>query len=270
MSNITSALYKIRYLDELSQKKTALHRLDPTVKLAVSLLFIVTVVSFEKYDFGGLLPMFLFPVGCIILGDLSYREIGKRVLLAMPFVLGIGMFNPILDRTMIEVVPGFVVASGWISFFSLLVKSVLTVSTAVILIASTGIENIAHSLRKWKVPKIIVVVLLLTYRYISVLIEEAASIWTAYSLRAPGEKGVRREVWGSLLGQLLMRTYDRGQKVYDAMIMRGFHGDFEIHRNRKIGVAEYVFLLGWTALFVLFRLFNVPVLIEIFLKGVLS
>jgi cobalt/nickel transport system permease protein len=270
MSNITSALYKIRYLDELSQKKTALNRLDPTVKLLVSLFFIVTVVSFGKYDFGGLLPMFVFPVGCIILGDLSYKEIGKRVLFAMPFVLGIGIFNPILDRTMITILPGFVVASGWISFFSLVVKSVLTVSTAVILIASTGIENIAHSLRKLKVPKIIVVVLLLTYRYISVLIEEAANIMTAYSLRAPGEKGIRKEVWGSLMGQLLMRTYDRGQKVYDAMIMRGFHGDFEIHKNKKIGAFDIVYFLGWIMVFVLFRLFNVPVLIEIFLKGVFS
>lgn len=270
MSNITGVLYKIRYLDELSQRNTVLNRLDPTVKLIVSLAFIITVVSYGKYDLGGLMPMFLYPLGCIILGDLSYGQIGKRVLMAMPFVLGIGIFNPILDRTMIEVLPGLVLAGGWISFLSLVVKSVLTVSTAVVLIAVTGIENIAHSLRMLKVPKIFVVVLLLTYRYISVLIEEAASIWTAYSLRAPGEKGIRKEVWGPLMGQLLIRTYDRGQKVYDAMIMRGFHGDFEIHRRRKIETGDLVFLFGWIAAFLLLRFFNVPVLIEIFIRGVLS
>lgn len=270
MSNITGAIYKIRYLDELSQRKTILNRIDPTVKLIVSLLFIITVVSFGKYDIGGLLPMFIYPIVCMSLGDLTLGMVGKRALFAMPFVLGIGIFNPLLDRALITIVPGFAIAGGWISFLSLAVKSILTVSTAIILIAVTGIEDIAHSLRKMRVPRIIVVVLLLTYRYISVLMEEAASIWTAYSLRAPGEKGIRKEVWGPLMGQLLMRTYDRGQKVYDAMILRGFHGDFEISKRRKVSTGDWVFLFVWAAVFVVFRLFNVPVMIEIFIRGVLS
>lgn len=268
MSNITGAIYNIRYLDELSQRDTPLNRVDPTIKLIVTFGFIITTVSFGKYELGGLLPMFIFPAACMSLGELSYKEIIKRMLIALPFIIGIGIFNPLLDTIPVAIMGEVRLSGGWISFFSLLLKGILTVSSAIILIATTGIEDIAHSLRKLKVPKIFVILILLTYRYISVLMEEAASIWTAYSLRAPGEKGIRMEIWGSLLGQLLLRTYDRGQRVYEAMVLRGFHGDFEMIHKRNINTKDIAFLTVWLAFFLIFRIYDVPVLIEIFLQGV--
>ena len=69
----------------------------------------------------------------------------------------------------------------------------------------------------------LVTTILLTYRYIVLLLQEANRISTAYALRAPGQKGIHFRAWGSLLGQLLLRSMDRAQLVYESMLLRGYH-----------------------------------------------
>ena len=68
--------------------------------------------------------------------------------------------------------------------------------------------------------------ILLIYRYIVLLLQEGIRIATAYALRAPGQKGIQFRAWGSLLGQLLLRSLDRAQLVYESMQLRGFAGAF--------------------------------------------
>ncbi|MBF7096394.1 cobalt ECF transporter T component CbiQ [Alkalibacter mobilis] len=263
MSNITGALYKIRYLDEFSRKKTLMHRLSPTIKLIVTLIYILLVVSFGKYQLGGVIAMSAYPLIMLSLAEMPAKELIKRVVVAMPFVMGVGIFNPVFDRDIMTYFLGIGISGGWISFLTLIVKGVLTVSSAIILVGTTGIENIAHSMRILKMPKIFVVLILLTYRYISVLMEEAASIWTAYKLRAPGQKGIRHDVWGPLLGQLLLRTYDRGIRVYDAMILRGFDGDFRMGTAFVTGIGSYLFLLIALAGFLIIRLSVITMILDL-------
>ena len=63
-------------------------------------------------------------------------------------------------------VAGIIINSGWITFLSLSIKILLTVVVSILLIATTGMENLACALRMIKVPKIFVMQILLTYRYI--------------------------------------------------------------------------------------------------------
>ena len=54
--------FNLGYLDMLSYKDTFIHRLDPRTKLCATVFFVVTVVSFPKYEVSGLLPFLFFPV----------------------------------------------------------------------------------------------------------------------------------------------------------------------------------------------------------------
>ena len=87
-------------------------------------------------------------------------------------------------------------------------------------------EQICYALRKIHVPQILVTVLLLIYRYLVLMMKEADRITQAYLLRAPGEKGIRKSAWGSVAGQMLLRSMDRAQRVYESMTLRGFRGEF--------------------------------------------
>lgn len=267
MSNIMNSIFDMRLLDDLARKGTVIHRIHPLIKLLTTVIYLTVVVSFGRYEIIGLLPLLFFPVLVITLAELPLLPILKRMLLAAPFVVGIGILNPVFDHQ-VFMVGGLTISRGWITFFSIFLKCLLTVSAALLLIATTGMDRLASALRMLKIPRLFVLQLLLTYRYISVLMEEVSRILMAYSMRSPQQKGIQSKVWGSLTGQLILRTFERAQRVYLAMCLRGFAGEYNMGKNRRITVRDLAYLVGWSLFFALVRIYNIPMLIGSLLTGV--
>jgi cobalt/nickel transport system permease protein len=190
----------------------------------------------------------------------------KRLLYIEPMIICVGLLNPLFDRGTTSIL-GQTMSSGWLIFISIVIKGSLAVTSALLLMATTGMDGIALSLRKLKVPKIFVLQLMLTYRYISVLLEEAARAIQAYSLRAFNPKSLKREVWGPMLGQILLRTVDRAQRVYDAMCLRGFIGEYHTGKNPSPGFADYLFVAGWGTFIAASRAVNLPLWLGNILAG---
>ncbi|MCX7014830.1 MAG: cobalt ECF transporter T component CbiQ [Candidatus Sumerlaeota bacterium] len=261
MSTIESALLDMGGLDILAAQNTPIHRRDPRAKVLTALAFIVTVVSFSKYDLSGLLPLFLYPVVLVALGNLPPRYLLGKLLLASPFALIIGVFNPLLDRTILLRIGPVGLSGGWISFVSILLRFLLTVSAALILISTTGFNAVCLALTRLKVPHVLTVQLMLLYRYIFVLAEEASRMVRAWSLRAVKSRRMSPKVFSSLVGQLLLRAVDRAQRIHMAMLSRGFDGEIRLIRPLRFGMADALFVLAWTAFFVLARACNLPQLL---------
>lgn len=269
MANITESLYSMRILDELSLKGTAIHRIHPLAKLLTTIAYLVVIASFDRYEISRLFPLFFYPVIILALSDMPFMPILKRLLIVEPLIIGIGILNPLFDQEVVSLA-GLAVSRGWITFFSIFFKCGLTVMAALILIATTGMDKIAYALRAIKVPRLFVFQLLLTYRYISVLMEEAGRIWNAYLLRAPGQKGVRLKAWGSLLGQMLLRTYDRALRVYEAMKLRGFKGEYCPGGVNKVTFLDMFYTVCWVTVFIACRLFDISALIGTAVTGVIK
>jgi cobalt/nickel transport system permease protein len=122
-------------------------------------------------------------------------------------------------------------------------------------------DKLAKALQKLHIPKIIIMQLLFTYRYIYVLLEEFANIWTAYSLRAPNQNGIHYKLWGPLLGQVLIRTYDRAERIYSAMKLRGYNIEFNNTENDKLLLKDYIYLIFWIVFLLVVKFYNIPVLL---------
>ncbi len=269
MATIINSLYNMRLLDDLAQKDTTIHRLHPLVKLITTVIYLTVVISFDRYEVLGLLPFIIYPILIFVLGDLPVKPILKRVLVIEPFIIGIGILNPLFDNHVV-VFGGLHFSRGWITFLSIFIKSSLTVTTSILLIATTGMERLSSALRMLRIPKIFVLQLLLTYRYISVLIEEVSRMTRAYSLRAPGERGISPNAWGSFAGQLILRTYERAQRVYQSMSLRGFTGEYNMGRTDRMNLRDFLYLTGWSIFFVLFKIYNIPLLIGYLFMGVIK
>ena len=269
MANIMNSLYNMRLLDDLARQETVIHKLHPLIKLLTTVSYLTVVVSFGRYDIGGLLPLLLYPVMVFTLAELPVKPIFLRILLVSPFIIGIGILNPFFDHQ-VYLLAGREISRGWLTFLSILLKSVLTVTAALLLIATTGMDRLAGSLRMLKIPRVFVLQLLLTYRYISVLMEEVARTLRAYSLRAPEQKGVHRSAWGSLAGQLILRTFDRAQRIYEAMCLRGFAGEYNTGGFKEIRVWDLAYLAGWVFFFATARIYNIPMLIGSLITGVIK
>jgi cobalt/nickel transport system permease protein len=269
MSSINNALYNLRQMDDLAAQNTPIHRIHPLAKIIVTMVFLVTVVSFSKYSISGLLGLVIYPFVIMSMAELPVKIMLKRLLVLEPFVLGIGLFSPFFDPNTL-VFGEFAISAGWVTLLSILIKGSLTISAGLLLIATTGIDRVAEGLRMLRVPRILVLQILLTYRYVLVLIEELSRMTRAYFLRAPAERGIRRNVWGSFAGQLLLRTYDRAQRIYVSMSLRGFQGEYHVGKKTPMKSRDYQYLVGWCLFFVLCRWIPLANLIAYGLKGVLG
>lgn len=258
MSKLFSAWLDLRTLDELAYGSTSLHRLHPVVKIVVTLFFAATVTSFNKYEIAGLLPLFFYPVILFAWGNIPWQPLIRRLLLAAPFALVIGLSNLIFDRTPHVLLGLLLLSGGWLAFFSLLLKFALTVLAALLLIATTPWPNLVSGLRRLGLPRPLVVQLFFLYRYLTVLLEEAGRITQAYELRSRPGAGLPYRAWGSLVGQLLLKTLERAQRIYAAMRCRGFNGELPFLHNQPFQRRDWLYLFLWCSFALLCRSYNLP------------
>ena len=255
MSKLSGAIREIRRMDELAARDTWLNRVHPLAKLLVTLACISVTVSFSKYNLVGLLVMAVYPASLFILNELSFPDALRRLRVVLPLVCMVGLFNPFFDREPAASFGSFTVTYGMISMVTLMMKGILAVLSSYLLVASTGIESLCYALRRLHVPAILVTQILLTCRYISLLLAETDRIVQAYSLRAPRQKGVHFKVWGSLAGQLLLRSMDRANEVYESMSLRGFTGEFYDHPKNAFQWKDAWYLILWLLLIAAARYF---------------
>lgn len=258
--------YNIGYLDRLSYQDTLVHRLDPRVKLVMTLLFLFTVISFSKYEVAALLPFFLFPAILLTIGEIPLGFILKKVAIVSPLAIFIGIFNPLLDAAQVKILPGLTLAAGWLSFASILLKFLLTVSTALLLIATTSFPTVCHALRRLGMPAIFVSQLLFLYRYIFVLGEEVMRIVRARDMRSYGRKGAGVKVFVRIIGVLLLRTIERAERIYFAMLARGFQGDMPTSKRYHIAKRDLAFALTVVAGLFIFRYYPVAEIVGRFFR----
>ncbi|BBA69804.1 cobalt ECF transporter T component CbiQ [Geobacter sulfurreducens] len=258
MAPIESALRELNRLDLLAGGNSAVHRLDPRAKVFVTFAFIVAVVSLGRYELAALVPFAVFPVALAASAGLPATVILRKLLLVLPFAVVVGLFNPLLDRQPLLALGPLVISGGWISFLSIIVRSLLTVGAAVVLVAVTGFSGICMALERFGVPRPFVVQLLFLYRYLFVLADEGGRMVRAWELRSFSGRGRGLKAYSALVGSLLLRTWDRAERIHMAMLSRGFNGQFHVRREGRIGRAELIFTAGWCALFVLLRLVNIP------------
>jgi cobalt/nickel transport system permease protein len=256
-----AGLFDLGRLDRLATQESPIHSLDPRAKLVTTLVFLVCVVSFGKYEVSALLPFFVFPVVLATLGGLPLGYLARRVLTVAPFAFFVGIFNPFLDRQPLFFQGPNAVSGGWVSFASILVRFTLTVGAAFTLIATTSFHGVCLALARLGTPRVMANQLLFLYRYLFVLGDEAVRLVRARALRSFGGRGMGMRIYGHILGHLLLRSLARAQRVHLAMCCRGFDGEIHLSRRLKLGRREAAFTLGWSAVFVALRLYNVPQLV---------
>ncbi len=261
MSSVESGVYQLGWLDEFSRHDSPVHRIDPRAKVVTTFVFLVCVVSFGKYDVLGLLPFVLFPLVLATDSGMPAVELWRRLMVAAPFALVVGIFNPLLDREVIAHVGAIPITGGMVSYLSIIMRFLLTTSTALLLIATTSMPDVCAAIDRLGVPNVLATQLLFLYRYIFVLAEEVLRLARARSLRAFGRRGLGMRVYGNILGHLLLRTIARSQRVFSAMQCRGFNGQIRTRRKLGMHTRDWAFVFGWSAVFVFFRLVDVTLLL---------
>lgn len=262
MAGIGSKVHEIYALEQLSGGKSAVHRRHPLVKLMTTLVYIVLVVSFGRTEFARLIPFIFYPVVLMALSETPWGIVLKRVALTLPFVIVAGISNIIFDRSAAFVVGGLAVSYGTVSFFAILFRTFLCVTAVLILVAVTPFSQLTAQLRRLHVPDIFVTLFEMIYRYIGALLDEASTMYTAYMLRSTEHRGLRMKDMGSFVGQLLIRSYDRAERVYAAMKCRGYGDRTAYKKKRPLEKWDYVYLATACLPFILLRFVDLAALFQ--------
>ncbi len=248
-------------MEQLAKRDQWVNRLHPLVKFVLTVFYIGITVSFPKYDVLGTAGMCVYPAAVCILAEAPLGDCLKRLRPVLLLVCLVGICNPFLDRTAV-VVGGIKLSTGVFSFLTLALKGIFSVLAAYLFIATTTVEQIGNALLALHLPQTAVTQFLLTWRYLTLLLEETGRITAAYALRAPRQKGIHFKVWGSLAGQLLLRSMDRADRVYDSMLLRGYPKNGAPHKKRVLPRwQDWLWLGFWAGILLLFRCYPIILLI---------
>jgi cobalt/nickel transport system permease protein len=251
--------------DRYHSGDSPVHHLDPRVKVLVAVLFILSNVLLPDGAWGAFLLSFALVLSISALSGLGLLYAVKRSFIALPFALA--------AVTAIFALPGREIASldlgpwrlivtdaGLLRFASVLVRSWLSVQVAILLVATTQFPDLMHALRHLRAPALLVAVISFMYRYLFVLADEAMRLMRARearSARLEGSRGGvsifwRARVAGNMAGQLFLRSYERSERIYNAMLARGYQGQLLTLNPHEMRRSDW--LLGGLMVFFLLLL----------------
>jgi len=230
----------IHYLDPYAPRHSPIHSLDARVKLLLTLALILTTALTPV----GVWPVYILLTALItvivILSDLGVGFVLKRALLALPFMLAaLPVIFTLEGDTAIHFDLGpwnlTVYYDGVERFISIALKSWISVQAGIVLATSTPFPELLSAMRAIRVPRLLVAIFALMWRYLFVLADEAIRLMRARSARMghsdqPGLKPGGSLVWrahvtGGMAGNLFLRAFERSDRIYVAMLSRGFDGE---------------------------------------------
>ena len=257
MPDLSARVHELRALENLAAGSTVIHRLHPLTKIISSFVFIVLVASFGRYDFVRLAPYLFYPFMMMAFAELPYKLLLTRIMIAFPFCLFAGISNIIFDRATAFSIGSVIISFGTLSLATIMIKMYLCVMAALLLIATTPFTVLTAQLRRLHVPMIFVMVFEMTFRYISVLLEEVYSMMTAYKLRSGSKKAIKIQHMGSFAGQLLLRGFDRAERIHAAMRCRGYSLKYFPPVRQKLHSSDAIVLIAVCLPSILLRFYTI-------------
>lgn len=223
--------------DRYHEKESFIHHLDPRVKVVVTIVFIVSNALLPDGAWMAFAFAWLFLLLANVFSKLGLTYTTKRSLIALPFAF--------IAITILFSMPGEPVASfkllmwnltitdtGLLRFVSILIRSWLSVQLAILLVATTRFPDLIHAFEHLRVPAILTTIIAFLYRYLFVLTDEVLRLLRARESRSAASAGNRSgggvlwraKVAGNMAGQLFLRSYERSDRIYNAMLSRGYTG----------------------------------------------
>ena len=243
------------HLEEFARGNSFLHRIDPRVKFitATPYIFLIALIT----GINGPLIGLLFSIVMVLFADLNIRNLLNRLLGVNAFIFLLWIFLPFSYPGDAIFYIGALKATreGLLYVLSITLKANAIVIATIAILGTSELFSLAHAFVHFKVPKKLIHLFFFFYRYISVLHEEYVRLKRSITIRAfqPRTNMHTYRTYAYLVGMLIVRSYDRSQRIYQAMLCRGFKGKFPImsHFEAKKGdvlfglvMALMIFIIG--------------------------
>ena len=229
-------------LQEFALGDSFLHRMDPRAKIIAAVVFSVVVAVCQSLVATAI--ALLFPVVLFVLSGMKARDFLKRLAVVNGLMLFLWLFLPFTTpgEPAFAVGPLTVTREGLQYAFLITLKSNVIIAVMMTLLGTSPIFNLVHALSHLAVPDKLVHLFFFCWRYVHVIAEEYTALAEAAKIRGfrPGTNVHTYRTYGYFVGMLLVRSFDRAQRIMDAMKCRGFNGKFHILHHYEMRRFDYI------------------------------
>jgi cobalt/nickel transport system permease protein len=226
-----------------------LHRLAPQCKLAATVLFVFAVVSTPREAFWAF-GCFVALIGVLAtIAELPPRLVLRRLAIELPFV-AFALLLPIVGQgERVDVLGMSLSVAGLWGAWNILIKATIGVAASVVLSSTTPIAEILHGLDHLHVPKVFVAITAFMIRYGDVISAEMQRMRIARESRGHDPRWIwQAKAVASSAGALFIRSYERGERVYLAMVSRGYRGSMPVYSHSAATRRDWLAALSLPAL----------------------
>ena len=250
-----------------------IHQLDARVKITLTLAFIIFLNLTPFKAWPAYILFLTLIISVALYSRLSFGLVQKRSLMVLPFILAAVplTFTRQLPYVLVPVFQGIEVPyspEGIERFASIAFKSWISVQAAIILAATSRFPDLMNALMQLRVPKIFISIIGLMWRYLFLISEEVIRMMRARASRSatmPGSHPMsgsifwRASVTGGMAGSLFLRSLERSDRVYAAMLSRGYNGELPASEATALAGHDWWFLI-----------IGIPVLAFLWILGMLT
>lgn len=249
----------IHFLDSYREGESPIHRLDPRIKLVLTLAFILATALTPMGVWPVYILLFALVLSVEIISELGVWRVLKRSSLALPFMLAA---LPLIFNTGTDKLFAFPIGIGELTvfgeglerFLSIVVRSWLSVQMAIVMASTTPFPDLLIAMRGIRIPRLLVAIFGLMWRYLFVMADEAGRLLRARESRSgdSGQPGLkvggsipwRARTTGGMAGSLFLRSLERGDRIHSAMAARGYNGEIKSLPLPAIPSVQWAILAG--------------------------
>ncbi len=258
----------IHLTDQYRLRESIVHRLDPRTKIVIALALILAVALTPAGAFIAYAALYLYLLLAVLLARIEFPYVIKRSFIAIPFALAAVTLPFTVPGETLATLPIFggltMSVEGTIRFVSILIKSWVSVQVAILLVAITPFPDLLWGLRALRVPATLVAIVGFAYRYLFVLSDEALRLMQARAARSAVVEGRRsggRLLWrgkvaGRMVGSLMLRSMERSERIYNAMLARGYQGQTRVLNRPHMERYDFIALIISIMLFLVIVSFS--------------
>lgn len=260
----------IHFLDPYQPHSSIVHTLDPRVKFVLTVSFILTCAIAPVGAWPVYILLFSLVLAVEILSELGVSYVIKRSVIAVPFVLAaLPLIFTIPGTPLVRLPLGnwslIITLEGVERMLGIAVKSWLSIQAAIMMSATMPFPDLLLAMRAVKVPRLLVAIFGLMWRYLFVLADEALRLMRARAarsghsdqveLKTGGSLTWRARVAGGMAGNIFLRGFERSDRIYMAMLARGYDGEVRALPLPPLRRMAWLVLgLGWAILILLLAL----------------
>ncbi|HVM26104.1 MAG TPA: cobalt ECF transporter T component CbiQ [Mycobacteriales bacterium] len=224
------------------------HRLPPECKLLAVFAFVLAVVATPREQFWAFGVFALVLVAVARLAQVPLLLLLRRLVIEVPFVLFAVLLPFVSQGERVDVLGVSLSESGLLAGFNILAKATLGATATILLATTTDVRGLLRGLERLRLPRSFLAILSFMIRYADVIAGEMQRMKVARASRGYDPRSLlQARALAASAGALFLRAYERGERVYLAMVSRGWTGSMPMLDERRATSSQWATALALPA-----------------------